>query len=1201
MIFVAWSQGRIEGGIGMKRTLLFLAVLFLGGTDLAWSGSAPLPPGAVSWWRAEDDANDFLGANGGDLKGFATYRPGMVGNAFSFQSVGDYFDAPTTGFPVGNAPRTLELWVYVDAFVAGEAFIAGYGGIGTADAAYALFCSGDRLGFSQWGFSIFGPLLVPGEWYHVAVASVGSTATLYLNGAVVAKGDLTIVTSEGTMLYLGGLPGDAGRVLMGAVDEVAIYDRALCDAEILAIYQAGSDGKSGDVSPVPDCNANGFPDECETDCNANGIPDDCDITAGTSKDTNSNGIPDDCENYAPVPPAILGWWKGEGDAADDVGPNGGTVSGNVAFASGKVGSAYHFEGVAGDWVDENVAIPTAGFPTGSADRTLELWVKVDAYVASEAWLAGYGSIGTFNAVYAIVTGGADNRISFSQWGGGIAGPSLLPGEWYHVAASNRGSTARLYLNGELVGVQDLVIDTPPDTILYLGQAPGDDTRRLQGWVDEVSIYDRALCDAEIRAIYEAGIMGKKSGTAPDPDCNANGLPDECETDCNKNVLPDDCDIASGTSKDVNGDGLPDECEKVPSILDGIVSWWPGEGDGTDIVGGRNATASGNVSYAAGKVGSAFSFQGIEGDRVGDNLSVPAGGLPTGSADRTLELWVMVDVPVPHEAFLAGYGAFGTFNRVYVLFIAEDQRVGFSQWGASVMGPVLETGVWYHVAVSSMGTAAALYVNGELAGAANLLSDTPPGTTFYMGQLDNDDDRMLQGSLDEVTVYDRALCAGEIRAIYRAGSAGKDGVTPANDCNGNLVSDYCEPDCNGNKLADDCDIASGTSEDQDMDGIPDECQPQAPVPGGLVSWWPGEGDASDIIGSNNGTLQWNATFDAGLVGSAFKFQEFGDLVEAPAVGLPIGNSDRTMELWVKVDAFDAGESFIAGYGQLGTLNAVYILYTAGSTLAFSQWGAGVVGPVLETGVWYHVAVTTVGSSVTLYLNGAVVGTGDIPIETPEGTLFHIGGVPGDIDRRLQGSVDEVSVYDRALCAGEIEAIFTAKGRGKSLDVEIPDCNDNEVPDSCDIASGTSLDCNGNGIPDECDLAGGTIPDCNENGIPDSCDIASGTSADKEANGIPDECEVGPEPRFRRGDADGSGKLDLTDAIATLQFLYMGYTAPSCKDAADTDDSGVLDLTDAIASLQFQFMGGTPPAAPGPTTCGADPTPGDQYTECTYPGC
>jgi hypothetical protein len=119
----------------------------------------------------------------------------------------------------------------------------------------------------------------------------------------------------------------------------------------------------------------------------------------------------------------------------------------------------------------------------------------------------------------------------------------------------------------------------------------------------------------------------------------------------------------------------------------------------------------------------------------------------------------------------------------------------------------------------------------------------------------------------------------------------------------------------------------------------------------------------------------------------------------------------------------------------------------------------------------------------------------------------------------------------------------------------------------------------------------------------CYTVKSVAGDKTSDPSNESCAIpqSPQAGFRRGDADGSGKLDLTDAIATLQFLYMGYTAPGCKDAADTDDSGVLDLTDAIASLQFQFMGGTPPAAPGPTACGPDPTPGDQYTECTYTNC
>ena len=64
----------------------------------------------------------------------------------------------------------------------------------------------------------------------------------------------------------------------------------------------------------------------------------------------------------------------------------------------------------------------------------------------------------------------------------------------------------------------------------------------------------------------------------------------------------------------------------------------------------------------------------------------------------------------------------------------------------------------------------------------------------------------------------------------------------------------------------------------------------------------------------------------------------------------------------------------------------------------------------------------------------------------------------------------------------------------------DCNNNNTPDDCDIACGTSSDCNSNGIPDECET------DCNSNGIPDDCDIAEGDSLDCNSNGVPDECDI-----------------------------------------------------------------------------------------------
>lgn len=49
------------------------------------------------------------------------------------------------------------------------------------------------------------------------------------------------------------------------------------------------------ISQESDCNGNGVPDECEADCNANGIPDACDIADGTSTDCQPNDVPDECE------------------------------------------------------------------------------------------------------------------------------------------------------------------------------------------------------------------------------------------------------------------------------------------------------------------------------------------------------------------------------------------------------------------------------------------------------------------------------------------------------------------------------------------------------------------------------------------------------------------------------------------------------------------------------------------------------------------------------------------------------------------------------------------------------------------------------------------------------------------------------------------------------------------------------------------
>ncbi len=89
-------------------------------------------------------------------------------------------------------------------------------------------------------------------------------------------------------------------------------------------------------------------------------------------------------------------------------------------------------------------------------------------------------------------------------------------------------------------------------------------------------------------------------------------------------------------------------------------------------------------------------------------------------------------------------------------------------------------------------------------------------------------------------------------------------------------------------------------------------------------------------------------------------------------------------------------------------------------------------------------------------------------------------------------------------------------------------------------------------------------------------------------------------FERGDANGDGQGDLSDAIFILNYLFKGSTPLGCEDAADANDDGIIDLSDPIYLLNFLFLGSgqEPPgfgalrrdATPDGLTCG-----GPQFTD------
>ncbi len=74
---------------------------------------------------------------------------------------------------------------------------------------------------------------------------------------------------------------------------------------------------------------------------------------------------------------------------------------------------------------------------------------------------------------------------------------------------------------------------------------------------------------------------------------------------------------------------------------------------------------------------------------------------------------------------------------------------------------------------------------------------------------------------------------------------------------------------------------------------------------------------------------------------------------------------------------------------------------------------------------------------------------------------------------------------------------------------------------------------------------------------------------------------PAAVFLRGDANGNGKLEISDAIYLLSWQVREGPPPPCLDAADTDDDGLITRADANLVLGY-LIGGleTPPAPPFP---------------------
>jgi hypothetical protein len=221
------------------------------------------------------------------------------------------------------------------------------------------------------------------------------------------------------------------------------------------------------------------------------------------------------------------------------------------------------------------------------------------------------------------------------------------------------------------------------------------------------------------------------------------------------------------------------CVQPPSDM---IAWWPlDETSGTiamDIVGNKSGAYFGGPTPIAGKVQGALQFDGVN-----DFVSVTDSDLwAFGNSDFTVELWAYFNSPGggsvshPSHIFIGNDEGPFTVNKWFfslgggVLgFVFSSPTIGDQFLTFDPFAPNLNQ--WYHLSIRRQGNTFTAFVNGLPAGSViNTLAIPNPNAPLTIGQAESLG--FVNGRLDEVTIYNRALSSSEIQAIYNAGSAGK---------------------------------------------------------------------------------------------------------------------------------------------------------------------------------------------------------------------------------------------------------------------------------------------------------------------------------------------------------------------------------------------------------------------------------------------
>jgi glucose/arabinose dehydrogenase len=399
--------------------------------------------------------------------------------------------------------------------------------------------------------------------------------------------------------------------------------------------------------------------------------------------------------------------------------------------------------------------------------------------------------------------------------------------------------------------------------------------------------------------------------------------------------------------------------------------------------------------------------------------------------------------------------------------------------------------WVHIAGTYDGAALRIYVNGVLAGSrpkSGLIRVDGNPLLVAANQNDNLIDLLFNGRVDELRLYNRALSDSEIFALFNDGAPPSNvppSVSLTGPANGatytapaaiTFSANASDPDgsiqrvefYNGaTKVGEDISApytynwtnvpagnyqlsarafdSGGASASSASVTVTVGAPAPADVRNGLVGQWrmdEGFGPVvADASGLGNTARLLFCNWAPGLAGTAMKF--YGDSnshlrINASSSLNNLGSS-FTVAAWINRDFSQSGAVGLMtrqrGNGSdnaffLGLNNNRYSMRVA-TTFGGEREALGGTAPL---GQWVHVAATYDGNTIRLYVNGAQVAStgqfGNVSIDSGKPLLIAANQnntITDNADLLFDGRVDDARIYNRALPASEIQAVFNRQGQ------------------------------------------------------------------------------------------------------------------------------------------------------------------------------